>query len=179
MRPARPTTFMQRALLAAAVHRAGRAGRRHLPRAAPAGPDGRRHRPRRRHRRRARPAHRHLADARPRSSSRSSAPSLIELIREQRPAPAATSPWRCCSTAASPAACCSPGSPGRAPRRLQQLPVRLDHHDLRRPTCWVDDRAGRGRRARRGRPAPRSCSRSPRTRSSPRSPGSTCASTTC
>ena len=99
--------------------------------------DGRRHRPRRGHRRRPRPAHRHLPDAGPRSSSRSSARVADRADPRAAAAPAATSRWRCCSTAASPAACCSPASPGRARPTLQRLPLRLDHHDLRRPTSWV------------------------------------------
>ena len=60
-RPVRPAVHAAGAARRA-VHRPGRPRRRHLPRAAPAGADGRRHRPRRRHRGRARPAHRHLPD---------------------------------------------------------------------------------------------------------------------
>ena len=54
-------------------HRTRRTGGRHLPRPAPAVPDGRRHRARLRHRRRARPAHRHLPHVHGRRRRRSSA----------------------------------------------------------------------------------------------------------
>ncbi len=69
--------------------------------------------------------------------------------------------------------------PRRTERRdPEHLPVRLDHHDL------LDRRVGHRSRWPRSSwssrsACPRSCSRSPRTRSSRRSPGSTCASTTC
>ena len=173
MRPASTSPFMQRALLGRALHRPGRAGRRHLPRAAPAGADGRRHRPRRRHRRRARPAHRHLphldrggrrgrsarvADrghprARPRQRRRRAGPAVLRRPRRRRAAHRAR----------------------RAERGdAAGVPVRLDHHDLAAATCWSRWRwppwcswSASG--------CPRSCSRSRRTRSSPGSPASTCA----
>ena len=142
-------------------HRAGRARRRHLPGPAPAGADGRRHRPRRRHRRRPGAAHRHLPhlDGGRRRDPRRR-PDRADP--RARPRPTATSPWRCCSTAAWPAACCSPGSPAQSAARLQQY-LFGSITTISVADVLADDGAGRGRgrglrragaAAVRGRPGP-------------------------
>ena len=123
------------------VHRPGRARGRHLPRAAPAGADGRRHRPRRGHRCRARPAHRHLphldrgrrgdprrgADrgdprAGPRQRRRRAGAAVLRRHRRRR----------------------ADHRHRRAERRhAAGLPLRLDHHDLGRATSgspWASPR---------------------------------------
>ena len=106
--------FMQRALIAALLHRPGRPRRRHLPRAAPTGADGRRHRPRRRDRCRARPADRRLPhlDGRGRRRSRRGAdrgdPRAWSHQRRRRARPAVLRRPRRRRAA-------SPASPGRAP----------------------------------------------------------------
>ena len=155
-----------------AVHRARRAGGRHLPRPAPAGADGRRHRPRRRHRRRARPAHRHLAHldrgrrrdprrrpdradprARPHQRRRRAGAAVLRRHRRRR-------------------ADHRPRRAERGQRCSSYLFGSITTH-LRRPTCWVTIGAGRGRASSSASACSPSCSRSPRTRSSPGSPGCT------
>ena len=115
-------------------HRAGRARGRHLPGPAPAGPDGRRHRSRRGHRCRAGAAHRHLADvdgggrrdhrrradradprARPQQRRRRAGAAVLRRPGRRRAAHRDRRPERGAAAV---------------------LPVRLDHHDLGRATCW-------------------------------------------
>ena len=70
------------------------------------------------------------------------------------------------------------GLAGTGARAAPAVPLRLDHHHRRRRRAG-DDGARRGRGDRVRRLCPPSCSRSPRTRSSPGSPGFGYGSTTC
>ncbi len=108
--------LMQRALLVGAAGRPRRTRDRHVPGPAAARPAGRRHRPRGAHRRRRGLARRRgrWADARRDALAVPGAwsPRCVgavgsSCVRASAGGPAATWPWRCCSTAASPAACCS------------------------------------------------------------------------
>ena len=123
------------------VHRARGPGRRHVPRAAPALADGRRHRPRRGHRRRPRADHRHLphldrgggrdarrdrdrADPQPRAHQRrrGAGPDVLRRPGRRRPAHRPRQPEHVAAA---------------------DLPLRLDHHHL--PDRRVGHHRARGR----------------------------------